>query len=386
MSTQSWPWLESGRDLLLEPDPGPTPFAVDQLLVDRAVAMIVGPPKVGKTWTVLELAVAIATGRQAFGTLEVEQGPVIVVLEESGRDALHRRLDALTRGRALPPDELKLFYFAANRRVKLDDDEWRLRLLDAGRALKPRAIFFDPLARLKSSDRDEDKQKEMAPLLEFLRELRDETQSLVTYVHHFGHAGTHGRGSSDLEAFWESKITVERGDDRVYTLRADHREAEAAEPFRFRLAFDHDTATVRCDPVEVEGPPQPDVAEEILAFLKKHPASPVDEIAAGVSKRRTTVSEILETDSRFVRVATPSGRSPNAKCWSVVEQPGPDDGTGSDGFAAANLTDNPSADPRTPVGGVVAGRVSVGARPEDSPPVSEAEVERLARRMRELKS
>lgn len=95
-------WLERASDLLDEPDPGPTPFAVEQLLVDQAIVMIVGPPKAGKTWTALELASALVTGRDAFDTFAIgNPGPIIIVLEESGRDALHRRLDALTRGHAL---------------------------------------------------------------------------------------------------------------------------------------------------------------------------------------------------------------------------------------------------------------------------------------------
>src|SRR4051812_35172213 len=98
-------WLERASDLLNEPDPGPTPFAVEGLLVAGSIGAIQGSPKVGKTWLVLELALAIVTGREAFGRFAVpDPGAVILVLEESGRAALRRRLDALTRGTSLAPD------------------------------------------------------------------------------------------------------------------------------------------------------------------------------------------------------------------------------------------------------------------------------------------
>ena len=63
---------------------------------------IQGMPKAWKTWLELELVLAIVTGRDAFGRFAVpDPGPVILVLEESGRDALHRRLGALARRIAL---------------------------------------------------------------------------------------------------------------------------------------------------------------------------------------------------------------------------------------------------------------------------------------------
>ena len=110
-------WLERASDLLAEPDPGPTPYLVDQLLVDRCLGAIQGAPKIGKTWVVLECGIAVVTGRKAFGRFAIPtSGPVMVILEEAGRAALHRRLDALARGNAIDRDELAGFHFAANRR------------------------------------------------------------------------------------------------------------------------------------------------------------------------------------------------------------------------------------------------------------------------------
>jgi hypothetical protein len=62
-----------------------------------AVAALVGPPKARKTWTLLELAVAVATGRRAFDRFQVPiPGPVLIIVEEFGRALL-------VRLRALPP-------------------------------------------------------------------------------------------------------------------------------------------------------------------------------------------------------------------------------------------------------------------------------------------
>src|SRR5207249_4615453 len=232
--------------------------------VDGAVAQLVGPPKKGKTYVLLDLAIAVATGREALGHFKVEEpGPVLLVLEESGRAALHRRLDRLARGRAIEPGNLREFHFASNRRVKLDNEEWRERLRMTCEQGGWRLIAFDPYARLKGSS-DEDSQKESGPVLDFLRELRELSSSTVLYVAHTGHEGTRQRGSSDFESYYESKLTlVEKAGKR--TLTADHREAEAAGPFELSFRFDGQTRTLRIDADEDE------LARKVREYLEEHP-------------------------------------------------------------------------------------------------------------------
>ena len=231
MSRRSADWLQSSAALLREPDPGPTPYLVDQFVVDPSI-LAFGPPKVGKTWALLDLAISIATGTPALGHLEARQGPVILVLEESGRDALHRRLSMLTRGRGLRAHQLEHLHVAANQRVRLVDDgraDWPERIRQAVREIEPAAVLFDPLARMKGAA-DENSQKELTPALDFMRELRDLGKCTVGFVHHAGHANDgRMRGTSDLEAYWESKLTIRRRGSTC-TLSAEHREAEAAEP------------------------------------------------------------------------------------------------------------------------------------------------------------
>jgi hypothetical protein len=276
-------WLESAADLLGEPDPGPTPFLIEDLIVDQAIAMMLGSWKVGKTWVLLEFAVSIVTGRPAFDRYEVANpGPVIVVLEESGRAALHRRLDALRRGYALQADALADLHFAANRRVRLNDDGWKARLLAAGRVLEPRAILLDPFVRLKGADVDENIQREVGPVLDFMRDLRDESGAAVLFVHHKGHNGDHGRGSSDFEGYWESKISIATDED-VRTLKAEHREAEAAEELRYRLDFDETTRSLRLAAVKSE------TEENVEKYLREHPNASANDVHEALGGNRQGV-------------------------------------------------------------------------------------------------
>jgi excisionase family DNA binding protein len=286
------PWFENAADLLAEDDPSETPFLVEDLVVDGSIAALVGPPKKGKTWTLLDLAVAVATGEKALGRFAVaDPGPVLLVLEESGRAALHRRLDKLVRGRAIAPERVDNLYFAANRRVQLNDKDWRDRLMRAWPTRHKagwRLIALDPLARVKGASTDENSQKEIGPVLDFMRELRAEHNAAVLYVHHTPHDGTRHRGSSDFESYWESKLTlVQTGERR--TLTAEHREAEAAGPFALSFGFEGHTGTLRLRVSEDE------LLERVREYMDEHPDASANEVDENVEGNRKRILAIVKT-------------------------------------------------------------------------------------------
>ena len=318
------PFLESAAALLAEPDPGPTPFLVEGLIVDCAIAAEQGAPKVGKTWAGLELAVSIVTGLPAFGRFATLKGPVVVILEESGRAALHRRLDALARGRAIKPNQLAGLHFAANRRVRLNDPKWRERILADASRLKPRLVILDPLVRLKGATTSENDQGEMAAVLDYLRDLRDALHAAVLFVHHTGHGGTHLRGTSDLEGYWESKLSLTAQADGATEVTAEHREAEATEPFQFRQAWDqHGSLRLK---ITEDGRTQ-QLRDTILQHVHEHPGDAADTIAKAVHKRASDVrAQLAELENAGTLYRTPSeftdasGRAKTRAAWFTTPQ------------------------------------------------------------------
>lgn len=296
-------WMRKASDLLKRPDPGPTPFAVDGLVVKGSICVVQGRHKVGKTWLVLELIFAMAGVRPAFGLFEApEPMKVLGVFEESGEVALSRRLRALCRGYGIkrPSKALSLFRYAANARVQLLDPAWQDELIKRVNTAGIEVVVLDPLARMKG-DAEENSQKEMAPLLDFLRRLREETGTTVILVHHTGHEGTHLRGTSDLEGYWESKITIkgEPTSAGPFRLTADHREAEKTEQrVSYRVVGNPNEQWVRLE-ADAEAVPRAERdRDDIHAYIEAQPGQTTREITEGVSRKRTAVQAALEALER----------------------------------------------------------------------------------------
>ena len=70
----------------------------------EGLTLLAGAPKIGKSWMALNLGVAIASGRPAFGSIPVEQGDVLYLALEDNPRRLKRRL--LHMGVTSPPDRL----------------------------------------------------------------------------------------------------------------------------------------------------------------------------------------------------------------------------------------------------------------------------------------
>jgi hypothetical protein len=77
----------------------PLSYAVPGIIPEGSV-LLVGPPKVGKSWLVLTVALAVASGGRALG-LQVERRPVLYLALEDG----HRRLQDRCR-KLLGPDPI----------------------------------------------------------------------------------------------------------------------------------------------------------------------------------------------------------------------------------------------------------------------------------------
>lgn len=73
-------------------------------IIPQGMTLLAAAPKVGKSWLVLGLALAIAEGGQALGALDVTPRPVLYLALEDGPSRLQYRLGQLGVGDDPPPE------------------------------------------------------------------------------------------------------------------------------------------------------------------------------------------------------------------------------------------------------------------------------------------
>jgi hypothetical protein len=71
-------------------------------IVCEGLSLLAGPPKVGKSWLSLDLALSVAAGGKAFGAIPVRPGPVLYLALEDTPRRLKSRVGKLLGDRAVP--------------------------------------------------------------------------------------------------------------------------------------------------------------------------------------------------------------------------------------------------------------------------------------------
>lgn len=225
-----------------------TAWLIDQLWADRAVGVIGGGPKLGKSWLALDMAVSIASGTPCLGAFRAyASGPVLLYAAEDSASALRNRLEALALLRNVDFARLDVRVISAES-LRLDraDDQNRL---DATVALhRPVMLILDPLVRVHAID--ENVAGQVSALLGYLRSLQRRAGMAIALVHHVkknsspasGGAGYSLRGSGDLYAWLDSFLYLRKNHDQLI-LSAEHRSAPGAGPFLLELAQSQTTGT-----------------------------------------------------------------------------------------------------------------------------------------------
>lgn len=73
-------------------------------VLPQGASLLVGSPKLGKSWLLLNAAVAIASGAPAFGHVGVEQGGVLLLCLEDTQLRLQDRVRRVVNGGEVPPN------------------------------------------------------------------------------------------------------------------------------------------------------------------------------------------------------------------------------------------------------------------------------------------
>lgn len=223
----------------IEDDPRSAAWLVDGLWAEQAVGFIAGPPKAGKTWLSLELAIAVATGTPALGRFPVrERGPVLLYAAEDAPAAIKQRARAIAEATGRRDFDRIAVGVIHEDAVRLDRDTDLNRLAATLEAVRPRLLVLDPLVRLHRAD--ENSAGDISRLLADLRLLQRLHHVAIAVVHHVRKAqadqpGQALRGSGDLHAWADSSLYLVRQNDGV-VIRTEHRAHQSPEPIHVELA------------------------------------------------------------------------------------------------------------------------------------------------------
>jgi len=204
-----------GEDLF-----SPLDWVVPRFVPRAALTVVGGMPKVGKTWFVLDLAIAVTTGQPLCGFWPVHKGRVIAILEEDTRRRIQRRLWRLARGRDMDPRALDGLRLAAMSGFRLDLDDMRSRLEAEIKEHGADLLIIDALARVHGAD--ENDRTAMRAVTVPLQDLCAKYSVAVVLIHHFRKLGKDDdnrspgellRGSVDLWALSRSVVGLRRQSD-----------------------------------------------------------------------------------------------------------------------------------------------------------------------------
>lgn len=198
-------WLLSGSQLAALPSPR---WLIKGVLPERGIVALYGPSGSGKSFLVLDAAIAAAEGRRWFGYRSATCPVVYLALE--GEAGFKNRVAAWEQehGHALPDN----FKFLLQQPFQLTTAQDVTDLL----AVLPRSalVIIDTLNRAAATS-DENSSKDMGEILAAAKAIQDGTSGLVLIVHHTGKDASRGaRGHSSFFAALDGAIEVERDGER----------------------------------------------------------------------------------------------------------------------------------------------------------------------------
>ena len=204
------PWLKGNELFALKAQTpgllicGPDGGEDGAILRQRRKLVIGGSSKMGKTWTLLDLALAVASGGYWLGKFKCEQGAVLYVNLELDGCTAGRRMEWIATFREVAvdgklPPEIHENLLTWNLRGKCYDlsimlSAARQRVKEVPGGLK--VIILDPIYKTYGG-RDENAAGDMASLMLELEQFADECGAAICFAAHFSKGNQAGKDAMD---------------------------------------------------------------------------------------------------------------------------------------------------------------------------------------------
>ncbi|MCC6659451.1 MAG: AAA family ATPase [Phycisphaerales bacterium] len=202
--------------------PALRPPVIDGLLREGETMNLIASPKTGKSWLVLDLAIAVATGRPWLGRFPTVAGDVLIIDNELHGETSANRIPKVAKARGLGTDEFADNVFIRNLRGGLQD------IVSLGtyfRAIEPgrfRLIVLDAFYRFLPAGMDENANADMASLYNHIDRYAADLGCAFVLIHHSSKGNQSGKSVTDVGAGAGSQS---RATDAHLVLRP-HEEAD----------------------------------------------------------------------------------------------------------------------------------------------------------------
>lgn len=210
----------------------PVSFLIDGLIPKRSLAMLYGAPGAGKSFIALDMALAIAHGRQ-WRSKTAEAGGVIYLAAEGFAGIGQRLKSWYAHNQILDHCDMRLIRVPVDF-LQTSEVEKLIRTI-ASLDFNVSLIVVDTVARSFSGD--ENSAQEMGAFIKACGALGSATGAAIMGVHHSGKDSSRGmRGSSALLGACDTVLSVSKDENGVIEFKVEkQKDAEEALPMRFAL-------------------------------------------------------------------------------------------------------------------------------------------------------
>lgn len=266
----------------------PPRWAVDEL-IPEGLTIMAGQPKIGKSWLMLGLGLAVASGGRAFGSVKVRQGDCLYLALEDTLRRLQGRLGAILGGSA-PPNRLRLetAWPRSHRGGIVQIDKWLGAHLDA------RLVIVDTLTRFRPVTKESGYQQDYAAI-EGLQDIAGDRGVAIVVVHHQRKMAAEDwvdtiSGTLGLSGAADGMIAIFRDrETRDAELRLTGRDVEDA---KRAVRWDAQTATwTLIDASQIQLNPERMQIRELVREVG--PLTPI-EVARHLHKNPSTVRTLIQ--------------------------------------------------------------------------------------------
>jgi RecA-family ATPase len=212
-------------------------WLIHGLIPRPSMMMLMGPPKVGKSWLAMDIARAVAGGKDFLGRKTI-QGRVLYIQQDTSeavwRDRLSKQINLF--GISFPPDLLMVHPDDTHHPMDILKPESRMWMTKAMLEVKPALVVIDVLREIHNAD--ENDSTGMKLVGDYLGAIFSGVALLL--VHHMKKIPaevsnpdptTYGRGSSyitgKMDGYWmlhKGQLRIESRFDEGATYKAVHEE------------------------------------------------------------------------------------------------------------------------------------------------------------------